>query len=199
MDWFYRLIRVDRVVPFLFLTHHLRDGLVYLFCFFSDLHLVGGLVISLVLVPVRLSITDLFCIPFAFRPLLFENHCEIPSPHRYQSFPSIHCHFASLLQYFLPNGGCRAESACVFSAFAISATKSFFCGLKRFVNRSYLDRRPARGSTRFAVSWNPVGYWTRATIQTPPRVSAFSYLRGLFYGPVQLELSVCDREDASKS
>lgn len=34
VDWFYRLIRVDRVVPFLFLMHHLRDGLIYLlFCF----------------------------------------------------------------------------------------------------------------------------------------------------------------------
>lgn len=74
------------------------------------------------------------------------NHCEILTPHEplpAVSPPSTH----ALRSNNLRNGVCRAGSACVFSAFAPlvqPSISSFGDHEKRFVNRSYLDRRPGR-------------------------------------------------------
>lgn len=165
--------------------------------------------ISLVLVPIRLSITEVFSvcrvrfIHCSLKIIVkFLHHTGTNPSIRYIAIsrPSAHCPLPiAPIFIFCQTVDAGLKVPAFLVLFAVSATKSFFCGLKRFVNRSYLDRRLARGSTHFAVNCNPVGYWARATIQTPPRVSAFSYLRGLFCGPVQLELSVCDREDAPKS
>lgn len=56
------------------------------------------------------------------------------------------------------------------------------------------------GLTQPAVNWDPAMLVQLCLpIQTLSRVSASSYLRGLLYGPVQLELSIGDREDSPES